>query len=219
MQKHNWCAWFARNKLCFEEKILDFGFIQIMAYSLITDFRRANASSSRRTGVSTAADQHVWFPPVPGVIKINTDASVATGLQTGLGGVARDDQGLALWCFAEKMSGKLDVESAEALAMLSAVKRAKELHFQNIVLETDSQVLFKALKFPSQNLSFFGLIVRDILSLRSFFEGFSFNWIRRVGNSVAHSLAYLARTIDAPLFSSTLPISCMDEYCADLQNY
>ncbi|KAL8502040.1 hypothetical protein ACS0TY_021247 [Phlomoides rotata] len=101
----------------------------------------------------------------------------------------------------------MDVESAEALATLRAVRLAKDHHVRNIELETDSQILYNALKHPKPDLSFFGLILRDILSLR------------RVGNSVAYSLASLARTIDAPLFFLTLPNSCMDKYYADLQNY
>ncbi|KAL8502039.1 hypothetical protein ACS0TY_021246 [Phlomoides rotata] len=83
-----WCAWFARNKLCFEEKLLEPGFVQIMALSLINDFKKANTRSISRTKTPTAVAQQVWFPLAPGRVKINTDASVAAGLLTGIGGVA-----------------------------------------------------------------------------------------------------------------------------------
>ncbi|KAL8550022.1 hypothetical protein ACS0TY_008736 [Phlomoides rotata] len=72
-------------------------------------------------------------------------------------GIARDEQGLALWCFAEKMDGNVDVETGEALAALRACKLAVEHHINFLELEMDSQILLKALKFPKPNISFFGL--------------------------------------------------------------
>ncbi|KAL8530587.1 hypothetical protein ACS0TY_007570 [Phlomoides rotata] len=128
-----------------------------------------------------------------------------------IGGVARDAQGVALWCYAEKINGVVDVETAEALAALRACNLALEHNVRRLVLEVDSQVLYNALSFPKPNISYFGLVVSDILALSSFFERIFFCWIRRVGNSVAHSLASLAHSLDAPLFSFVLPPSCMNE--------
>ncbi|KAL8457911.1 hypothetical protein ACS0TY_035682 [Phlomoides rotata] len=184
-----------------------------MASSLITDYRKAIADPSRITGTPLNTERVTWFPPPVGSIKVNTDASIVAGMEVGIGGVARDEHGLACWCFTEKLIGDLDVDSAEAMAVLHAVRWAKDQNVRSLILETDSQLIFKALQVPKPDLSFFGAIVREILSL------VSFSWIRRVGNSVAHSLASLARTIDASLFSVSLPPSCLDEYYTDLQNY
>ncbi|KAL8550258.1 hypothetical protein ACS0TY_008905 [Phlomoides rotata] len=192
---------------------------RVMASSLVTEYRRANICVSSRTRIPLTTTEQTWKPPVQGCIKVNTDASVINGLETGIGGVARDHHGLAIWCFMETKSGELDVDSAEALAVLRATKRALELNVRILEVETDSQTLYMALQNPKVDLSFFGQIVRDILALRSFFERLSFSWIRRVGNSVAHSLAVLTRTIDGPFFSLSLPTFCMNEYYIDLQNY
>ncbi|KAL8524151.1 hypothetical protein ACS0TY_013932 [Phlomoides rotata] len=95
------------------------------------------------------------MPPESGFVKINTNASVVSVLGTGLEGVAIDAHGLAVWCFAETTEGEVDVEMAEALATLRACRLAVELHVQNLILEMDSQILYKALMFPKPNISFF----------------------------------------------------------------
>ncbi|KAL8527838.1 hypothetical protein ACS0TY_005604 [Phlomoides rotata] len=214
-----WGAWFARNKLYFEDQTLDMGFIQSMSCCLVDEFKRANTCVNNRVRAADIPAQIVWKPPDVGFIKINIDASVISGLENGIGGVARDAHGVAMWCFAETVKGVLEVETAEALAALRACKLAVELHAQHVILETDSQILYNALKYHKPNISFFGMVVRDILALCPFFEMVRFNWVRRVDNSVAHRLASLARSIDVPLFSHTLPPSCMNEFFADLQNY
>ncbi|KAL8470043.1 hypothetical protein ACS0TY_032782 [Phlomoides rotata] len=213
-----WGAWWARNTLYFEDKKLDTGFIHMMVRGLVDDYKRANACTGRINNSTQIPEQLIWRPPDPGFVNVNTDASVGSGGGT-IGGIARDEQGLALWCFAEKTEGEMDVETVEALAVLRACTIAVEQHVTKLEVEMDSQILLKALKFPKPNISFFGIVIGDILSLCSFFERIKFCWIRRLGNSVAHSLASLARSLDDPLFSPVLSPSCMNEYYADLQNY
>ncbi|KAL8533194.1 hypothetical protein ACS0TY_009441 [Phlomoides rotata] len=145
------------------------GFVHVMAATLILDFRKAAFGASGGTSAFSTTDCTTWIPPSMDYIKVNSDASVIHGLDVGIGGVARDNQGIVLWCFAEKISGELDVDSAEATAALHAIRWAKEQKIRRLILESDSHTLFNALLHPKPNLSFFGLIVRDILSLVSFF--------------------------------------------------
>ncbi|KAL8544960.1 hypothetical protein ACS0TY_005243 [Phlomoides rotata] len=111
------------------------------------------------------------------------------------------------------------VEAAECLSALRGVQIALNHNVRKLQLETDSQILFYALRNPKPDISLFGSLVQEILDLRSSFEDLKFSWIRRVGNYVAHYLASLALSLEEPLFSGSLPTSCVDSFYADLQAY
>lgn len=157
-----------------------------------------------------------WKPPPQGFIKINTDAAVLRGRDVGVGGVARNENGNVLWCFSERVSGFMDVDSAEAFAMLRGIQIATNRETPKIIMESDSQTLVKALCNPGLNLSLFGTVIEDILSSSPSFEDISFEWIRRTGNSMAHCLAASAFERVEPFCSTVLPNEMELNVIADL---
>ncbi|KAL8550378.1 hypothetical protein ACS0TY_008990 [Phlomoides rotata] len=213
-----WSLWFARNKCYFEDKIFEAPFVHAMGQSFVDEYNRANSISHGR--ITTPIEEvTVWFPPAPGFIKLNIDATVNSGSVVGIGGVARDEGGLMRWCFAETRRGRMEVETSECWSALCGVQLALSQNVRRLQIETDSQILFNALKNPKPDISLFGSLVTEILDLRSGFDVLNFSWIRRVGNSVAHNLASLALSLEEPLFSVSLPTSCLETYYVDLQTY
>lgn len=77
---------------------------------------------------------------------------------------------------------------AEALALLEAVIKCKEIGYTRLCCESDSSQLIQAVNSVS-NASELYSIVADIRALASSFEAISFRWIPREFTVVADSLA------------------------------
>ena len=84
------------------------------------------------------------------------------------------------------------VETVEVLAARSAVSLAKELNFDQVIIEGDTEVIIKAINNGGFLSSSFGHIIRDIKLLSSAFHKVSYSYTHRQGNRVAHRLARMA---------------------------
>ena len=84
------------------------------------------------------------------------------------------------------------VETVEVLVARSAVSLAKELNFDQVIIEGDAEVIIKAINNGGFLSSSFGHIIRDIKLLSSAFHKVSYSHTHRQGNRVAHRLAKIA---------------------------
>ena len=84
------------------------------------------------------------------------------------------------------------VEMVEVLAAGRALCFAKELGFDHIILEGDSEIAIRAMNSESYSTTYFGHILSDIKALSPHFRKLVFRHICRQGNIVAHSLAMVA---------------------------
>ena len=75
------------------------------------------------------------------------------------------------------------------LAACSAIDLAHELCLNQVQVEGDSEIIFKALSKGGMSSSSFRHIIQDIIALSSAFHCVSFCHTWRQGNRVAHSLA------------------------------
>ena len=80
----------------------------------------------------------------------------------------------------------------EVLVAHRALFFAKELGFEKVILEGDSEIAICAVKSDAFSAAPFGHIVFDIKSLLAHFRCLIFQYTRRQGNIVAHSLAWAA---------------------------
>ncbi|KAL8530509.1 hypothetical protein ACS0TY_007518 [Phlomoides rotata] len=156
-----------------------------MASSQLDDYVRAKARAQASSGSLGGCNSH-WKPPEQGYIKINTDASLILGEGVAVRGVAWNDRGEVQWCFSELSNYNPDVEIAESLAILRAMKIALSNGVQNVIFETDAQIVFYA--FNSAKTGFLILW-----------------WVRRTGNSVAHSMTSMAFSSEEPFLSDAIP--------------
>ena len=83
-----------------------------------------------------------WLPPPGQVVKLNTDAAVHTSFLS-IAVVARDANGFIHSAWTKHIE-VVDLEVAEASALLWAIQLAKLKDFQNVIVENDSKVP----KFP-----------------------------------------------------------------------
>ena len=139
----------------------------------------------------TSLSHLTWEPPPRGSIKINIDAAVLDSV-TALAGIARDSDGKVMKVWA-KLHEKCSPLQAEATALLLVVQIAASKQWSYVIFEGDSKVCFEPLisrDLPSDwSIS---NIICNIISVSDSCLRFSFQWVKRVCNSVAHTAAKLA---------------------------
>ncbi|RLN30463.1 hypothetical protein C2845_PM05G19940 [Panicum miliaceum] len=141
-----WAWWDARNKANARDKRRSTEEVIYKAQPIIIHAQQEGAGRSLNAG--RAHDQR-WIPPTPDVWKINVDAAFWEKESSGAWGfVVRDSQSDAVLAGAGKLVVVKDVLCAEAHACVAVLQAAaaQPQGMQNIILETDSLTLVKALK-------------------------------------------------------------------------
>lgn len=82
-------------------------------------------------------------------------------------------------------------EIAEAKALAMAIKLAKRYGFEEIILESDCQLLVNRLSKGVTHLSDLDSVLDDIFALCTSFKSITWSHVKREGNFVAHHLAKL----------------------------
>ena len=109
------------------------------------------------------------------------------------------------------------IETMEVLAVRSAVSLAKELKFDQVIIEGDADVIIKAINSGGFLSSSFGHIIRDMKLLSSAFHNVSYNHTRRQGNRVAHRLARMACNFSPfQVWMEDVPPDVASVYLSDL---
>ncbi|KAL8540810.1 hypothetical protein ACS0TY_002142 [Phlomoides rotata] len=183
-----WGLWFDRNKVLFEKEISS----QAKVHVWVGRHRGEYLESRRRNPVPTrpSCSKGVWIPPELGRVKLNADASVKIGVGWSIAGVVRDDGGRVKWCYGQRFDG---------------LEFAIENGVRDVVVETDSQMVIRALLAPKPDLSHFERVIRSILEVATLFDRVTYSWVRRTGNCVAHRLALFACSSDFEFFLSQIP--------------
>lgn len=96
------------------------------------------------------------------VIKLNIDASLVAPSGMGLGYAVRNSMGQVLVALAKFVESLCEVVDAEAMALLSGLKIVGDMGFQNIRVESDSQILVKAIHENSVLQSQIRVILQEI---------------------------------------------------------
>ena len=122
--------------------------------------------------------------------KLNTGASYSfqQNGNTGLGMVIRDPTGVVVGSKVIKGLSHMEVERAEAIAIREGLIFALSLNFKKLLVESDSLSIINKINKDSLDLSYLGLIIKEIQQLRSSFTSVSFSFIPKQANLVAHHL-------------------------------
>ncbi|XP_039058384.1 uncharacterized protein LOC120201940 [Hibiscus syriacus] len=176
-----WSVWKCRNEIIFQKGKVDsallfflarfrtvswfeasFKDINIPFDSLVGDLKLAD-SIGRQNHRSVATSR--WVPPPEGFIKLNVDGAMVKGWDKGgIGGLIRDDRGLKLGTFSEKIGGGPPI-LAELLAIkrgLSLIEELRSFPTQRIILESDSTTALKWIKNPDVCIPLFQSLVRGV---------------------------------------------------------
>ena len=123
-------------------------------------------------------------------MKVNFDRALFKETDSaGLGVIIRNDLGLVMAASVQIIPLPTSVETVEVLAARNAICLARELQFNKVIIEGDSEVVIKSLNSSNVSSTSFGHIVRDIKIISAAFSEISFCHTCRQGNKVAHSIA------------------------------
>ena len=206
--------WMRRNRAAFGvdgpslEKIPD------QARSLVHEFNHLRPVHPK---IPRIARSIRWKPPPPGMVKVNFDGTLfSTKSSVGLGIVVRDQAGLVLAALSQKIPLPTLVETVKVIVARRALVFAKELRFERVMVEGDSEVIVKAIREKSLLSSVLGHILEDIHVLSSSFSSISFHHIKRIGNCVAHRLARRSFCNPLLVWMEEVPPDIVDVYNYDL---
>ena len=87
------------------------------------------------------------------------------------------------------------VVEVEVLAARQAIKFAKELNLQSIILEGDSELITRALQQEGPSFACNGQLIDETQALVGLFPSCSVAHVHRKGNFLAHNLATHARHV------------------------
>ena len=118
---------------------------------------------------------------------------------------------------AARISQQHQPVEIKALAANKALEFAREMDIKDAVLEGDSLLVMKELKFKNIGLALFGLLLQDSLDLSSGFSKLSYSHTKREGNIVANNLAQLAVNFsNCVIWMEDVPTDVKTSYLADL---
>ncbi|XP_073024431.1 uncharacterized protein [Primulina eburnea] len=117
-------------------------------------YTRGQAPSSRRD-----TDDR-WTKPLDPYVKCNVDAAMFHEHQAvGFGAVVRDSTGEFMVSKTSVKYGMCDVKEAEALALFDAIAWTISVELQDIIFETDSLTVLKAITSKNADHTEFGSII------------------------------------------------------------
>ncbi|GLT80072.1 hypothetical protein SLA2020_515330 [Shorea laevis] len=185
-----WKIWNSRNDALWNARLPNPQLIIEQSLRFIDGYRRAMALRGRGPSASQKMETR-WTPPGGDHVKINVDGAVSAHQRThGMGAVARNSSGEVVAAMSCKGQGAVSAEIAEACCLRKALKWARDLSFEKVIMESDCASLVTAMNSHLSDInSSLGTVLSDCKLLMASIPDCHVKFIRRVGNSVAHELA------------------------------
>jgi len=147
------------------------------------------------------------------------EASLATQAQAG-GFVLRDHDGNVIPAGSKLSHGFSGANVEEARACLHGLRSAHAHGCRHIIIESDCLQLIQMLKSKSIYDSLVGLFVQDIISFVVNFDFFSWSFVKKRGNQIAHDLAHrLPLCLETQLWTSDLLEDVLTRISNDMYDY
>ena len=124
-----------------------------------------------------------WKPPEAGQFKVNYDGAIFREQgRAGIGVVIRNSDGAVLASLSQQIPLPTTVAQVEALAARRATEFSLEIGIDQVIIEGDSEVIYKDLIDPGPSLALHGHLICDILQFANVFSLCTFNTVGRTGN-------------------------------------
>lgn len=137
--------------------------------------------------------QSAWLPHPQGWLKLNTDAAMdQNSLRSSLGWILRDPNGLVVAAAGIPLNGCKDVLLTEAPAMREGLQLLAANQHINVLIESDSEVLVRAINNHEVMFSEVGIIITDCSFLLSSISNARCSYVRRSVNKAADAIAKVA---------------------------
>ena len=165
------------------------------ALHLVEEYRAANdIRQVDNPGVGPLA---IWKPPDLERYKVNVDGAIFKHRKkAGIGMVIRDEFGEVIATLSKIVNAPLGVVEIEAKAMEAGVSFARDVGIREVVFESDSLIICKALQGDGGAPSSIQNVLKGILELTTSLRSFSFSHVKRQGNVPTHLLAQFAKELE-----------------------
>ncbi|KAK6160450.1 hypothetical protein DH2020_003831 [Rehmannia glutinosa] len=191
-----WALWYSRNLLQFQGKTINHQDCYNIRMKCLHDYQQVQGSSNTPSKLNSPKK---WKRPQKDFLKINTDASVRSGIGTGLGVVIRDHEGKIVRTLVRKLPHifEIDVKDLSKTWKSQSPKRG---------IQTDAFVGKRTPCNRHEDLSYPGSLMEDIKVIDRDFASIAFNHIPRTANELAHKLASFAFDVSCNgFFSGIIP--------------
>jgi len=180
-----WALWMLRNRRRHGELTMPVQQAVIWAKDTAYDLWQLSHQFDKP---APAYNRDKWRKPEVGWSKINTDAAFSEESKQGAtSSIIRDDQGAFYSAQAIWYERGLDVCSMEALACRDGMKLAAQMGLRRVALETDCLQVVQLWKESQRSI--IDPILKEMEEISLAFQEFSFSFISRSSNKVAHLLA------------------------------
>ena len=130
---------------------------------------------------------------------MNVDAAVDPNKSLiGCGSILRDVEGNFISERVALIQISLPPNEAEAMSMREALSWLKHMQLPRVIVEMDSQMVYKALKSISLYASPFAMLIADCQKLVLSMVNLKLSFVKRSANSVAHSIARASCSLSGP---------------------
>ena len=181
-----WTIWNRRNQIKFKEAVCPINHILPLSKERKTEFQ------SLHPAIRTVQHRNYtrWKPPEPEVYKVNYDGATFTNQRrASIGVVIHNAKGAVMAALSQQIPLPTIVAQVEALAAKKVVELALETSFTRVVIEGDSETIYRELSSIDPSLALHEHVIQDTRCLASSFVCHSFSDVRYQGNNVAHALA------------------------------
>ncbi|XP_019181672.1 PREDICTED: uncharacterized protein LOC109176732 [Ipomoea nil] len=181
-----WVIWSTRNDIVWRD-------IQPSVAAMHTQVMRVKAgweAVNRRDARDDDRAGHAstWEPPPSSSVKCNVDAATFSD-GAGYGAIIRDHTRRFIAAKNGRIMSNREPLMVEAIAAREALKWLKDLHYRNIILESDCLNFCTAFNSCSRDFSYLDVIVKQCVSIANDIGNVSVCHVRRTANRVAHELA------------------------------
>lgn len=126
--------------------------------------------------IPSGDERIIWRPPSPNKFKINVDGAIFVARKAvGVGVIIKDDKGRIEGAMSKKIHAPLGAMEAEAKAFEVGIQFAKDIGIQNVILEGDSLLVYKALCELSSPPSSVASIIAGIQDFCNHFHSVEFS--------------------------------------------
>ncbi|XP_021736502.1 uncharacterized protein LOC110703051 [Chenopodium quinoa] len=187
-----WYIWCRRNDRVFNNKDVPHLVVLERVHRLIEDCGKyASKVYGSVSKKQNRKSSKTWLPPPTDFIKVNCDACLKEVGWMGLGVVARDVAGVAVFVGTRRIRGCWSPEIAECKAIHFGVLLAKRYGYKKVIIESDCQVVISRLSKAISYITDLDSILDDVFFLSADFDFISWSHVFRDGNVVAYHLASL----------------------------
>lgn len=186
--------WKNRNELIWQQRSREPTDLVQSAFSVLNQWKSVqDRTFDRFLGHMTNEDgaEH-WSLPMPGRVKVNTDAAIFEDTTCfSYAFVARDQEGALIEARSRCSFGRPDPELAEAMGIREALTWIKNFSYANVTVESDCLQVVQAIRSSFLCYSYLGRVIKECRVLLASLESKSIKliFVKRSANNVAHYLA------------------------------